>query len=242
MRIAILIANTDDSAFAKARPHDGEKFAELIHLARPDWRCDWFWIRNDAFPSDIERFDGVLITGSPASVHDGAGWIARARALVLDLIARQVPLFGACFGHQLIAEAFGAEIVRNPSGWGHGLLEVERVGDAPWLDGAPARIRLYGSHSEQADRLPEGAELLWRGEGCPVAGFRVGERVYTVQHHPEMTHQFITDLVEEHADYVGAEATEAARRSLRDKADRGVFAEGLARFFEHAAATTRRKP
>lgn len=235
MRIAILITNTDDSAFAHARPDDGEKFADLIHLARPDWTCVPFWVCRDEFPEDIHAFDGVMITGSPASANDRAPWMLRLEELIRDMIAARRPLFGACFGHQLIAKALGAAIVPNPQGWGHGLLRVGRVGATPWA-GPQAELALYGSHIEQVGAVPEGAEVVFQGPGCAVAGFAIGDSVFTVQHHPEMTHDFITDLVEHYAEEVGTEATERARTSLHRHADQRAFAEEVARFFEHAAA------
>lgn len=123
--------------------------------------------------------------------------------------------------------------MRNPGGWGHGLLQVTRTGRAPW-SGPEEGFALYGSHIEQADRVPEGATLLFEGPGVPVAGFAMGETVFTIQHHPEMTHDCITDLVEEYADHVGPEVTASARASLARKADRAGFAAEIARFFEHA--------
>ena len=235
MKLAILITNTDDSAFARARPDDGEKFTALIHDARPDWTCVPFWVCRDEFPHDITAFDGALITGSPASVGSGAKWIARMEQLIRQMIVARQPLFGACFGHQLIAKALGAPIIRNPQGWGHGLLRVSRAGDAPWA-GPEQTLALYGSHIEQVGALPPGAQVTLHSDACPVAGYRIGHTLATVQHHPEMTHAFITDLVDHYADEVGPDVTAAAKASLQDPADREAFAAEIARFFEHAAA------
>ena len=52
MRLAILITNTDFSDFAARHPHDGEKFAALIHARRPDWACAWFWAGKGELPED----------------------------------------------------------------------------------------------------------------------------------------------------------------------------------------------
>ncbi|QFT59577.1 GMP synthase [glutamine-hydrolyzing] [Sulfitobacter sp. THAF37] len=234
MRIAILVTNTDDSTFAQAWPDDGEKFADLVHLARPDWHCEAFWVCRDAFPQDIRAFDGVMITGSPASVNDRAPWMLRLQDLIRGMIAARQPLFGACFGHQIIAAALGAPIVGNPEGWGHGLLNVRRSGASPWA-GPETGFSLYGSHMEQVGAVPEGAEVVFEGPGCTVAGFALGDHLFTIQHHPEMTHDFMTALVEFYADEVGHDATERARASLAERADQRAFAEEIARFFEHAA-------
>ncbi|NNE53523.1 MAG: type 1 glutamine amidotransferase [Sulfitobacter sp.] len=240
MRLAILITNTDDSAFARARPDDGEKFTQLIHEVRPDWVCVPFWVCRDEFPEDVMSFDGVLITGSPASVTEGAPWMLHLEGLIREMIAARLPIFAVCFGHQIVAKALGAKIVSNPQGWGHGRMEIERVGRTPW-SGEAQRLSLYGSHIEQVEAAPSGARVVFRGAGLPVAGFTLGDSLATVQHHPEMTHAFITDLVEHYADEVGKAVTERARRSLQKRADRETFAEEIAGFFEHAVAYVSRE-
>ena len=234
MKLATLVTNTDFSDFAKARPLDDAKFASLIAGARPDWTVEAFWVCKGEFPEDISGFDGVMITGSPSSVNEDAPWMARLKDMLRDMMAEGVPLFGACFGHQVIASALGSRIVSNPGGWAHGLIEMTRVGDTAW-SGPDDRLCLYGSHVEQVESLPAGATRIFESPGCPIAGFAIGTHVFTVQHHPEMTPGFFTDLVREYADYVGPEVTEAALASTRGRvADGPLFAEEVAQFFERA--------
>jgi hypothetical protein len=54
----------------------------------------------------------------------------------------------------------------------------------------------------------------------------------TTQYHPEMSHGFISDLVEEFANKLPAEVISRARDSLTNKADSDAIAERIARFFE----------
>jgi GMP synthase-like glutamine amidotransferase len=234
MRLATLVTNTDFSDFARARPLDDAKFAALIAEVRPDWQVTAFWVCRGEFPDSLAGVDGVMITGSPASVTDGADWMVTLGDLIVRLIAARTPLFGACFGHQAIGKALGSPILRNPDCWAHGLIEVTRTARAPW-SGPEERFALHGSHVEQVGALPEGATRLFESPGCPVAGFALGTHVFTIQHHPEMTREFMQDLVEEYADHVGPEVTAAARRSLaQGEAHRRGFAEEIAAFFEQA--------
>ena len=232
MRLATLVTNTDFSDFARARPLDDAKFARLIAEVRPDWEAEAFWVCKGDFPEGWAGFDGVMITGSPASVGEGAPWMARLETEVRGLIAAGVPLLGACFGHQIVAKALGAPIVRNPGGWAHGLIPVTRVAPTPWP--GPDAFALYGSHVEQVGALPEGATRVFESPGCPIAGVLIGRTVLTIQRHPEMTHGFVADLVEEYAEAVGPEVTARARRSLARQADRAAFAAEIAAFFEGA--------
>lgn len=234
MHLAILMTNTDESAFAQRHPKDGEKFTAFIRRARPDWTVEVFAVKDGVFPDSLGRFDGAMITGSPASVHDAAPWIARLLDLIREMAARKLPLFGACFGHQAIALALGGGVGRNPGGWVHGLT-VNRIEARPaWAADLPDPVRLYGSHVEQVSDLPEGARVLTSADGCAVTGYCIGKTIYTTQHHPEMTPGFIAALTDELADKLGPEAVARARASLEEHSDMDAFAESVARFFEQA--------
>ncbi|MEL6642086.1 MAG: type 1 glutamine amidotransferase, partial [Pseudomonadota bacterium] len=91
------------------------------------------------------------------------------------------------------------------------------------------------SHIEQVTSLPPGARILFESPGCPIAGYAVGTQVFTIQHHPEMTHAFIEDLVAEYAEHVGQDVTNRAYQSLATGvAHRSEIAEEIASFFEMA--------
>lgn len=234
MHLAILLTNTDESEFSQRHPKDGEKFTDLIHLVRPDWTTDVFSVKDGVFPEDLSAFDGVMITGSPASVHNGAAWTDRLLQVIRDLTDQRIPLFGACFGHQAIAVALGGTVGKNPGGWVHGLTWNELVHRPDWARDLPDRYHLFGSHSEQVLSAPEGAIVKSRAAGCPIAGMVIGDHVMTTQHHPEMSSEFIRALTDEMAGDLGPELTARAHLSLASPADQMAFAETLARFFEAA--------
>lgn len=232
MHIAILVTNTDDSAFAKAHPDDGEKFSLLLQEQRPDWVFSVFSVKDGVFPQDISGFDGFMIGGSPASVLGGADWIDRLESLIREIAAAQIPQFGACFGHQVIAKALGGRLGFNPQGWSFGCVRTDVTHSAAWMTGAPAALNLYSAHKEQVVEVPQGAEIWSVTEGCPVGGFAIGAHVFTTEYHPEMSPEFIAALVEELAGDMPAEVTKQARASLAVEADRGIVAGWIAQFFE----------
>lgn len=234
MHLAILMTNTDESAFAQAHPKDGETFTALIRLARPDWSAEVFSVKDGIFPDDMARFDGAMITGSPASVRSGEGWVERLFGLIRDMEQARQPLFGACFGHQAIAVALGGKVDWNPGGWVHGLTRNHVLARPGWARDLPDVIRLHGCHSEQVTVLPENALNLTRSTACATTGFAIGHHIYTTQHHPEMEPGFVRALTEEMADTLGPEICRAALASLKDPADQKAYAESIARFFEQA--------
>lgn len=235
MHIGLLVTNTDRSAFAARHPNDAEKFRTLIAAARPDWQVTAFDLPLGEFPEKTQRFDGFVIGGSPASVHDDSPWIARLCVLIREAHARSLPLVGACFGHQAIALALGGRVGPNPGPFVLGAAETEVVAAPDWMD-AVQTYRLAAAHGEQVLDLPAGAEVIGQSPGCPVAAYRIGKTVFATQYHPEMTPEFAAALVEEFApgfpDPVGA----VARASLQGGIEGPRFAEWIARFFEQAAS------
>ncbi|WP_137702124.1 type 1 glutamine amidotransferase [Marimonas lutisalis] len=224
MRIAILMTNTDESDFAQRWPKDGEKFPAMMRLVRPEWDYLVYSVKDGVFPESLEGIDGVMITGSPASVNSGEDWVARLEALVREIVGAGIPLFGACFGHQLIAQALGGKVEMNPDGWVFG--QVEQV----FKDGR--KMPIYASHCEQVTRLPEGAEVIAEGPGCPVGAFVIGDAVMTTQYHPEMEPDFIAALIEYLATDLPSDITQAARSSLGEAPDMATTAEWIAEFLE----------
>ena len=232
MHIALLVTNIDDSAFAARHPGDGEKFDQLLRSQRPDWRVSLFNLPQQGFPESLDTFDGFLIGGSPASVHDDAPWIARLAPLVRQIVSGGQPLFGACFGHQAIAVALGGTVARNPGGWVLGVTETTMDGAAPWMAGDGGPVRMNAAHLEQVTRLPAGATVIGGNPDCPVGSFRVGTSVFTTQYHPEMTPDFIEALVEELAPTLPPGVADRARASLNQPAERDRVAGWIVRFFE----------
>jgi GMP synthase-like glutamine amidotransferase len=225
MQIAVLETNTDDSAFADAHPRDGQKWRDLLWALRPDWRFTDFNVTKGEFPPDQSRFDGWIIGGSPASVHDRDAWIAPLMTLIRYLVADGQCVFGACFGHQVIAQALGGVVAMNPDGWKLGLAQMTLSGGKT--------IRQYAAHTEQVVMLPFGAHVVARSTHCPVAAFAMGHNVLTTQYHPEMTHGFIVGLVEHLAHDLPGAVIAQARADLRGFADTATSAQQIVTFFEN---------
>lgn len=234
MKIAILMANTDESAFAQRHPKDGEKWATALWPICPDCRFDIYSVKDGQFPASLSGLDGILITGSPASVHDLDPWLDRLFGLIRMAVAEGVPVFGACFGHQAVALALGGAVEPNPEGWVFGTTETEVTAPAPWME--PGPIAQYAAHIEQVTRLPEGARAVMGNADCPVGGFVIGRTVFTTQYHPEMEPDFIAALIEELSDQKPPEVIARARASLVTAADNTRARRWIVAFFRQARA------
>src|ERR1035441_8740413 len=111
--------------------------------------------------------------------RDGPGW-------------RQ-PILGICLGSQLIARALGAAVRRNPVkeiGW-YDVRFTAGAGEDRLFRGLSTET-VFHWHGETFD-LPPGAELLASSDLCRHQAYRIGERVYAIQFHLEVTPEMIAD-------------------------------------------------
>lgn len=145
--------------------------------------------RGGALP-DASGYAGVIVTGSGAMVTERADWSERSAGWLHAAAHAGVPLFGICYGHQLIAHALGGEVGDNPQGREMGTCPIETTdaaaGDALFA-AAPTTFLAQTTHLQSVLRLPEGAVVLARSALEPHHAFRWGERVWGVQFHPEFS-------------------------------------------------------
>ena len=149
--------------------------------------------------------DAFVITGSSSSVTERAPWILRVEELVRTLAASSVQVLGICFGHQIIAQALGGVVAKNPRGREIGTVRVERVADDPLFAGLPRAFDVNATHVDAVGRLPPGAVILATTALDPVAAFRVGERTRAVQFHPEFDRDIMRGYLDARAHSIRAE-------------------------------------
>lgn len=162
---------------------------------------------GEALPAP-DAVRAVVITGSAAMVTDRLDWSERAAAWLPEVIRRETPVLGVCYGHQLLAHALGGEVGPNPRGREVGTIEVELSEAAtadPLFAGLGPRIVVSASHRQSVLRLPEGARHLGGNELDPNQAFAVGPRAWGVQFHPEWDHAIARVYVEEKLEALRAE-------------------------------------
>jgi GMP synthase-like glutamine amidotransferase len=230
--VGILVCNTDVSRFAQRHPRDGEKFTTLMHAVRPDWNIAVYEATQGVLPASPAECDGYVLTGSPASVNEDKLWVANLLDFVRALDSARVPAVGCCFGHQAIAKAMGGQVSHNPAGWGFGTAETHFQKHESWMKPPAATLTLFAAHNEQVTALPKGAVVLGSNAFCPSASFHIGQQFFTIQYHPEMTADFVTELSYEIAPYVGEAMAKNARRQATLPTHGLEFAEWMARFLE----------
>ena len=130
------------------------------------------------------RPKGIILSGGPASVH-----VENAPAIDAALYDSGVPVFGICYGAQLVAQQLGGEVRETGSGE-YGRTELTRTGrTSVLLEGLPVEQAVWMSHGDAIVSAPEGFVVTASSPGAPVAALEHPERgVYGVQFHPEVAH------------------------------------------------------
>ena len=239
-RIAILNNNTDTSAFAQRFADDGQKVAAGLREQRPDWQYEVWHARDGDLPAEPEPFDGWVLTGSVASVNDDAPWMRRLAALLRHLHARQVPLVGLCFGHQMVAQALGGRVGPSPGGWRIGTAPThyhrEACAALPWMQPAQDTLTLFAAHQEQVLQPPPETVVLGGDDFAPCGAMLVGRHVFTTQYHPELSREFMQALLDTYGTQWPAPLVQQARRQVLQPVDAALFMRWAAQFLEQTGS------
>lgn len=211
---------------------DGEQIASLLKSVRPNWSFDIYRAYIKEFPNQMESCDGYVIGGSPASVNAQDEWVSETLNYIRKLYTNRRPMFGICFGHQAIAKALGGRVESSQNGWALGSVKVYFSDHATWMTNRRDIMRLYAIHNEQVVVPPNGADVLGQTDTCPIASFRIDNHIFTTQHHPEMTAEFMEGVVDHMERYMDKEIILKVKDSLKFGADNIHFAEWIASFLE----------
>ena len=133
---------------------------------------------------DFKLYDVIVISGSQHLLVQSG--ISDAYMHEADLLkAMQKPVLGICFGHQLIAMAFGSEVTDMGSKI-DGYYMIERVATNEIFEGLGDKFLVRESHQEMVVEVPLDFTLLARSALCPVEIMKHNILpIYGVQFHPE---------------------------------------------------------
>ncbi|GAA0339508.1 type 1 glutamine amidotransferase [Actinoallomurus spadix] len=147
-------------------------------------------VSGAATPATSKGFDAVVLLGGGFLPDDDrrAPWLPTERELTRRAVAGGVPLLGICLGAQVLAAVAGGTVRGDHGRPERGSCPVSlrrAAGTDPLFAGLPRELRFIQNHRDQITELPPGAVRLADSEDCPVQAFRVGERAWGVQFHPE---------------------------------------------------------
>lgn len=156
---------------------------------------------NGVLPSAAET-DLLIILGGPMSPNDDLPWIKQERQLIRQLLDRNVPMFGTCYGAQQIAKVLGAPVTAAPAkevGWAPVYLQSHVI---PQL---PEQLTALHWHQEMFG-IPDGAELLFSSDLVRNQGFVFGHEAIGLQFHFEPEADDVREIVVNDGQYAADSA------------------------------------
>jgi GMP synthase-like glutamine amidotransferase len=235
MRIAIIETGAPPEQLNGKHPTYPKMMERMLQPLAPQLSFTTYpTFRDGSLPSPSE-FDGLLITGSPAGVYEEHSWIAPLEELVRDVAAAGKPQVGICFGHQLMAKAFGGEVRKSDKGWGIGVHRYDVTAEAPFMTPQQGKISCAVSHQDQVVAPPPGATTLAASGFCEFGALAYAQGpAISFQMHPEFDHDYAADLIGIRRNRFGEALSDEGLATLKTRSDRSVIAQWIVNFFEGA--------
>ncbi len=185
-------------------------------------QIDWQLLaidQNEALPTSIQNYSGLVLMGGPMSANDDLPWIPAVLDLIVEADSIGLPLLGHCLGGQLISKALGADITQNSVkeiGWGP-VAVAENALAKEWF-GNVETFNAFHWHGETFG-LPAGAERILSSEYCQHQAYALGKHL-VLQTHVEVIPSMIVNWCEEGiaelADAASSPAVQTANEMQED--------------------------
>ncbi|MFC4443583.1 glutamine amidotransferase-related protein [Caulobacter henricii] len=191
MRIGLLETGAPPESLQPAFGRYGGMFQTLLG---GDHQYTVYDVQAGQLPGAPGEQDAYLITGSSAGVYDDLAWIAPLMDF-LRAAKGQAALVGVCFGHQVMAQAFGGQVVKSDKGWGVGLHRYEVARPQAWTD-APS-VAIPASHQDQVVVLPPATTVIGGSPFTPYGLLSYDDApAISMQFHPEFDPAYAAALIE----------------------------------------------
>jgi GMP synthase (glutamine-hydrolysing) len=173
-RILIIDFGSQFTQLIARRIREAGVYSEIVPFQLAEKALDW------------EGLKGIILSGGPASVHEGGSPRAPER-----VFTRGVPVLGICYGEQTLCAQMGGKV--EPSDhreFGKAFVEVKSPNalfDGVWSAGE--RHQVWMSHGDRVTAIPPGFKVIATSEGAPFAAIADEARqFYATQFHMEVVH------------------------------------------------------
>lgn len=168
----------------------------------------------------LDNVDGVIIGGSDTSVLDNFDWTNSIIELIHKIAEVKMPLFGSCWGHQMVAKVFGGEVISDLSRKEMGSIEVVLTpqGKAdPLFSKLPGKFVAQSGHKDHVIELPQNIDPLAYSELSPYQAIKVKDcPIYGAQFHADMDKAELKERLEYYQyDYVNTDEFDNICNSLQ---------------------------
>jgi len=171
-------------------------------------------VAGDKLPQD--GFSGAILTGSHNMVTDKLDWSERTAEWLRRQVEKQKPIFGICYGHQLLNHALGGITGANPKGreFGNQKIHLNNIAQSDSLFGSlPKVFEGHCCHAQSALKMPAGAVCLGGNTHEPNHIVRFAENCWGVQFHPEFDVEATLYYIEQHKGLLDKQGVDAKKLS-----------------------------
>jgi GMP synthase (glutamine-hydrolysing) len=150
----------------------------------------------------LEGYDGVAITGSGLHIYDGGPTVTRQIELTRAILEVGTPVFGSCWGLQVLTTAAGGTVRKNPKGreigFGRGIRLTEPGRKHPMYVGKPEVFNAPTVHLDEVETVAPGMTVLASNQVSDVQSAEIkynGTTAWGVQYHPEYPLREVATIV-----------------------------------------------
>uniref|UniRef100_A0AB33JGB0 GMP synthase [glutamine-hydrolyzing] n=4 Tax=unclassified Prevotella TaxID=2638335 RepID=A0AB33JGB0_9BACT len=174
------------------------------------------------FPKDDPSVIGVILSGSPYSVHDKEAFKCN-----LDDFVGKYPVLGICYGAQFISHSGGGKVEQaGTREYGRANLETIDL-DSKLFQGFDKGSQVWMSHGDTITAIPEGFDIIGSTNDVKFAAFsNEQKRIWAVQFHPEVYHSlqgktllknFVVDICGSKQEWSAASFVESTVEELKQQ-------------------------
>ncbi|MEW2426104.1 type 1 glutamine amidotransferase [Streptomyces nigra] len=186
-------------------------------------------------PGRLEHHGVIVLGGGLLPDDDGrAPWLAHTRFLIAEALAQSVPVLGICLGGQMLAHVAGGTVqggYGEPEVGSTSLTVRAEAAEDPLFRNLPRQVTAVENHVDAVTALPSGAVWLVESEQCPYQAFRLGNRAWGLQFHPEAGADRVRSWCPQRLRARGLDPVALEHRAERDEAEAALVWREFARRF-----------
>jgi GMP synthase (glutamine-hydrolysing) len=129
----------------------------------------------------------IIISGSATSCSDESAWVELLIKWLKKANEVKIPVLGICFGHQILARAFGgSRAVGRSQTPEYGWCEINKTTDSFLFSGLPDNFVTFQSHQDEVYACPPGFQLIANSKRAKIQAMEnISEKIFGIQFHPE---------------------------------------------------------